>query len=138
MGCKNCEDPDFDYASWEFEMMEKYGWYVHFVQDDSSPTGMNIHTHGVRETFKHPDFQIVIPLPQEIIQNILHGMIKQIKDGGSFDVDERYDSVINGFDVKFIWADECDRKLLRIIFPDKEGKLDAGTFVDKDYELQYE
>jgi hypothetical protein len=48
----------------EQALMKKYGWLVHFVPgSEGVPFGMNIHTHGLLESFGHLDLQICLNMP---------------------------------------------------------------------------
>ena len=61
----------------EKELLKKYGWFPHKVTeyDPQSPTGFNMHTHGILENFDHPDFQIVVPGPDQIWVGFFHQLV---------------------------------------------------------------
>jgi hypothetical protein len=109
----------------EFEktMMKKYGWYVHFViNDESTPFGINYHTHGLTETYNHKDIQICFPLNQRIVHGILINIVDEIKDGKTFISGMKYDNIVEGYNVEFIEAIEGNRRVLRCIIPDSDGE----------------
>lgn len=125
------------YKEWEAAKMAEYGWVVHFVKDEDSPTGLNIHTHGLQESFDHPDLQVVLPIPTNIIQPILHTIVDRIKAGERFSDGETIENVIsNGLSVKMVNAKESDREVLRVIFPDQLGNCDSWSMKDP-YLRQY-
>ena len=104
--------------------MDKFGWYAHLVQvDPHSPTGYNCHTHGVVESWEHPDFQIVLPLSPENAHGVLCVLIDRIKHGEQFESGQIVDRIVDGYSVLFSEAKECDRTVLRVIFPSKDGIL---------------
>lgn len=105
--------------------LKEYGFYTHYVPDDDedSPTQINIHTHGLPDSFDHPDLQIVVPLEPQTASQILHDIVSWIKKGNEVKVNTPYSFFIKGMDVMFTWAVECDRDVLRLILPDTKGKL---------------
>lgn len=124
---------------WHTEMMRKYGWYAHFVLDDfkHAPNGVNIHTHGISASFDHPDFQICVPLNENIAQEILANLVEMIKSGKKFSADEYYFDVIETWPITFIQTSECGRTVLRLIFPDTDGCLDPDEMKDP-FKIQYQ
>lgn len=72
MDMYNYDDYENKLAGWNAEMMRKHGWYAHFVPDDNKyPNSINYHTHGLEDSFGHPDLQICFPLPPKIAQRSL-------------------------------------------------------------------
>lgn len=126
-----------EYLEWEKKSLEKFGWFTHFVPDENYPLGVNIHTHGIKESFSHPDIQIIIGLPPEIVQSILHPLVKKIKAGKTFKAGESYSKIIKGFKVRFESTFECGRAVLRMILPDPKGHLEKDK-MDPGYARQYE
>ena len=59
--CKVRESGVGESIAWEIDCMERFGWYVHYVTD--APSGADVHTHGLRESFDHPDLQLLVRLP---------------------------------------------------------------------------
>lgn len=117
--------------------MDKYGFYIHFVPDAlDNPSLMNIHTHGVVESFAHPDLQIVIGLPQRVALTLMHTMVDWIKEGNKVEIGKEYDFVLQGMNVLFIEVKEQKRTVLRMILPDKQGKL-KETEIAEPYKQQY-
>lgn len=117
-------------AAKEEEMLEKYGWYAHHVFDDPDFPS-NIHTHGLPETQNHHDLQIVLGLPGELGHGFLINAIELIKKGIELIPGEYYKEICTDKEGKDLLvlikeATECDRKVLRLIFPDKYGKYEDG------------
>lgn len=119
-------------------MMGQYGFYCHYVfGSPDEPNKVNIHTHGVLESFQHPDLQMVLPLPQKVALNIFHNIVDRIKEGEVFIPNSIVYGVIKTLPVKFMAAQEGDRDVLRIIFPDKQGIIEQ-EYMDHNYAQQYE
>jgi hypothetical protein len=131
------DNPDrFNLEEWHKKQMAEHGWYCHMVGPDE--TGMsNYHTHGLKESFNHPDLQFVLPIRPDIAQGILSDMVKSIEEGEKFEPGKRYSRVIRNFDVAIISASESGRQVLRIILPDPNGNLDRGSMQDV-YARQYD
>lgn len=123
-------------VEWERNATEKFGFYIHCLNDDKdSPTSFNVHTHGM-ESHGHLDFQIVIPLPLDTTCVIIHDLAKRAMNGEKFYSGQLVSKIIKGFDVKLVEATESNRKVLRVIFPDKHGKLDLNDISEK-FAIQY-
>ncbi len=113
------------------EAMEKYGWYVHFVMDDLDyPYGMNVHTHGLADSQKHPDLQICLPMSAKSCHEILINAIEDnVKKGIIFEHGKKYGNIIMpspgsgkmSYLVLFLNAKENGRDVLRMVFPEKDG-----------------
>jgi hypothetical protein len=114
------------------EMLEKYGWYVHYVFSEKM---VNVHTHGL-EKYHHLDFQVVLPLQQNTVHGILTTLVSRVKRGESFRHNQFVEEVISNFPVKLVKAYDADRLLLRVIFPDPHGKLEQSE-MDGSYSQQY-
>lgn len=111
-----------DMIKWQDQQMEKHGWYSHYVMDEGV---CNLHTHGIQETFEHPDFQIVIAIPPRTAGSIFWRLANLIKEGKKFEAGQIAEGIIgNNLKVTFIEVNEGNRRVLRIILPDKNGTLD--------------
>jgi hypothetical protein len=116
----------------------KFGWCGHYVFDDvDSPTGLNIHTHGLRESYGHPDLQIVLPLSERVAHGIMINLADEVKAGRRFAPGGVASGIIEGYDLSFATATECGREVLRVIIPDPDGRLMRGE-IGGGYEVQYE
>ncbi|MNS48792.1 hypothetical protein D3C71_1358880 [compost metagenome] len=122
----------------ERENMRKHGWYVHYVPEDNYGAGANVHTHGLPESFSHLDIQCTLPVRQDIIHTIFIELAERIKRGETFVVNQQYDDIIHHFCVEFIPAVENDRTVLRLVLPDKEGRLPSDPACDPYYKRQYD
>lgn len=123
----------------EFEnnSLNKYGYYVHCVAvDPSSPTNFNAHTHGMQAFDNHPDFQIIIPLSLKSAHSILCTVADRVKSGERFVSGQKLDKIVRGFEIKLVEAPEDDRKVLRIVLPDPDGKLEPEE-INEQYSAQY-
>jgi Domain of unknown function (DUF4262) len=131
---------DAEYREWERSNLLKHGWIVHFIAEGAeTPTGFDAHTHGLQENYNHPDFQIVIPLPQKVGHTLMITLADRVKAGERFQAGQKVAEVIHGAGglVKLIDATECGRPVLRVILPDPHGKLDLGE-IDDQFVRQYD
>lgn len=112
------------------KMMEEYGWTAHFVVDDKDfPNRTNYHTHGLDVSFNHPDIQICLPIRPEIAHRLFEAAINHIKAGVFYESGKEYDKILDGgFKVKFIEVLDGDRKLIRMLLPDENGKYEAPLY----------
>jgi hypothetical protein len=127
--------------AWAADCMTKYGFYTHFVFDDdhdNSPSGVNLHTHGVTESVGHPDFQITISLDPEIANGIFHNLYDRVKAGDRFGEGVVASNILGGgMKVTFINAVECGRSVLRVILPDPDGNISKSKMQKKWKAAQY-
>jgi len=126
-------------AFWQSQMMAKHGWFWLYMgpDDPQSPTGTNIHTHGFEATWGHPDVQIVVALHQKQAQGVLSEVAGLVKAGMKFEPGKDYDHILRDYKVRFAWTTEGDRRVLRMILPDKEGRLARGE-ISEPYAKQWE
>lgn len=125
--CKNFEAT----KKKEAEMMKQCGWIVHYVFDDTScPFNTNAHTHGLETKYKHLNIQICMPMKQEAAHGIFWNIVRRIEAGDKFIPGKRYDKIIVNYDVMFTYSfnDNKDEVLLRLIFPDANGRFDTAPF----------
>lgn len=129
--CEACQDSIEKVAENDREKMLLYGWITHYVIDDN-----NAHTHGLLENFSHLDIQCVIRLQPEIMHSVFCCIIERVKNGETFKPDILYDRIVKDYKVKFIYATEIGRSVLRLILPDPEGKLDIQE-INEQFKIQY-
>lgn len=131
--CSFCEQGVEKALEHQQAMIKQYGWVAHYLTDHDrqSPTGCNVHTHGVMESYNHPDFQCVVPIPPTIVHSLISTLVNRVKAGERFEAGKRYDKVVLNMDVTFIEATETGRTVLRLILPSANGSLDPAT-MDQD------
>ncbi len=117
--CDACNDPEGVLMNYD-EAVKKYGFAIHHVFGDTScPNNTNAHTHGIMESFGHPDFQLCFNIHPDTVTDIFHNLVDAIRKGEKFEVGKLYDGYfIGGYKAKFIWATQGDRKVLRLLIPD--------------------
>lgn len=127
------------YRRWAAEKLAKHGWIVHFVTGDpASPTGFNAHTHGLAETWRHRDLQIVVPLPERVAHDIFSNVVDRVKAGEVFVSGDVLEGVLGGgYKVRLVSAVEGGRFVLRVVLPDPAGNLEPAE-QDEDFRLQHE
>lgn len=126
----NFDDDFLKMDAWAREKMEKFGWFAHFVPNDPEyPNSINYHTHGLEQTFGHPDLQISFPLAPDTAHAIFSEVVNKIKEGVKFEPGIKYPEIIGGgLCVEFINAIETNRRVLRLVFPDKDGSYNGEVF----------
>jgi len=122
------------------EMIKEHGWFMHYVfEHHGELNGLaNIHTHGLKENFNHPDIQVVLPLPPEVIHGVFSGIVEDVKNGRAFKPDVATKEVLQGYDVYFKEYTENGRKVLRLILPDPQGKFPFDEDCLDDYKSQFD
>lgn len=115
------------------ERLSNHGYYVHVVFDDKG--SINAHTHGL-ENFDHLNFQVVVPLPENVLNGIFVGLVDLVKSGEKFKHNQKVDGVIKNYQVKLFKTKEDGRDVLRVILPDPDGNLDINK-IHKKYSYQY-
>jgi len=124
--CEGCKNGLEDMRTKQDELMKKYGWIVHYIISDADyPFSVNVHTHGFPSKFKHPDMQLCVPISQENAQGIMWNLAKRLETGDTFQPNEKYNDIIEGFPVLICHAMENSRDILRVVFPDKNGRFDT-------------
>lgn len=110
-----------------------YGWYGEQVLDAcDSPNHFNLRTIGVLENLGHPDFQCCFPAPAQTIMSIFHHIIDDIRTGKRFESNVDYpDYITGGYMLRFMDAIEGDRRVLRMLVPNKDGKYEGGEFAEQ-------
>lgn len=120
----------------ELRMMEKYGWFVHYTTVPNSPN-INCHTHGLQEICDHLDFQIVLSIGANAAHNYISKFARRVRAGEKFQNKQYVPDILDGYQVLLREATEGGRKVLRIIFPDKDGNL-LKEKLGKTFQSQYE
>ncbi len=118
------------------EHVKKYGFVIHYVGGYENEY-VNAHTHGFQETWNHTDFQIVIPIPPETVNEILWVFANRVKGGESFKDGEAVFAIIEKWPVYLMETTEAnEHKVLRIIFPDKNGNYPGNENCDANFNGQ--
>lgn len=124
--------------SFDETTLREHGWLIHYLSGSDGEYGglANIHTHGLQENFHHPDFQVVMPIPPEVIHPILTLLAEEVKGGRVFEPYVRQERVLKGMDVIFLPYRESGREVLRLVLPDPTGKLPEDEGCDPAYAMQ--
>lgn len=122
---------DRNFSKFEEDAIKNCGWYAHYVFDEiETPFNTNIHTHGIKENFGHPDLQLCIQLPQQVAHGVLWAAFRLIESGVTLNHNKEYDNVLDGYKVKTILAQEGGRDVMRIILPAKDGTY-TGLYAEQ-------
>lgn len=130
--CFSCQNGPEAMEKKELELIQKHGWYGHFVEDDKKcPYSINAHTHNLKEAYNHKDLQVCLNIDPAIINALFASVVDEIKKGAKFESGKEYDNIFKGvFKAKFIDAFECGRQVLRLLIPDPNGKYE-GKYADQ-------
>lgn len=111
--------------------IEQMGWVAHVITDE--PTA---HTHGLEETYAHPDIQVWLPAPPRKQHELLATVAEAVKEGRRYEADKEYTDLFN-LPVRFVQRWESGRSVLRLIIPDPDGKFpgDPGCMPGYDAQL---
>ena len=116
----------------------RFNWIIHCcrngvvcdecgdVENGFLENACNAHTHGMRQ-YGHMDFQLVLQYSDGEIFRILNTFGLWVQEGRKFKDGDEVSGIFEDCDVKLKEFDECDRKVLRIIVPDK-----YNVFPDED------
>lgn len=80
----------------------------------------NAHTHGMGQ-YNHMDFQMVVQYSDESICRILNTFGLWVQQGRRFKTGDVVSGIFEDCDVKLQEFAECDRRVLRVIIPDKHN-----------------
>jgi hypothetical protein len=138
--CAMCHRDAAARLRWEAEQLAKHGYYFHFVlpeDDEEAAMCINAHTHGLSDTFAHPDLQIVFPVEEQLAGEIFEPFVCEIRQGKKFNSGDRVPFPFNDeFEFLLVDAIESGRPVLRIIIPDNNGRL-AKDEIDPEFRCQY-
>lgn len=98
------------------------GFVVHCVYDEA-PNVTNFHTHGLKEKYDHLDLQIYFKMSPHIAMAVFCNLADHIKDGQTFEHGDVVSNVFGNYSVRLVSAKEGDRDVLRVIMPDRHGRL---------------
>lgn len=137
-GCEPSRERLAEMKTWEQEMIEKWGFYIHYVPDCHG-FYVDCHTHGLRKSLNHPEIQFVLPLSGDHAMPIMHSVVGKIKEKHHLVDKEKIDEIITNFPVLVaeMKDQECDT-YFRIIFPDPKGLFPEDEGCDETYKKQAE
>ena len=116
----------------------RFNWIIHCcrngvvcdecgdVENGFLENACNAHTHGMGQ-YGHMDFQLVLQYSDGEIFRILNTFGLWVQEGRKFKDGDEVSGIFEDCNVKLKEFDECDRKVLRIIIPDK-----YNVFPDED------
>lgn len=120
------------------EMMDRHGWIVDSIFDNKLGIICDTHTHGLTDSFSHPDLQCVLPMDPKVIHALFCAIVNKIKNGQVFRAGKCYSGIVKNYKVRFVEAIESDRRVLRMILPDQNGKLHRELMEDAIFKSQYD
>lgn len=97
-------------------------WCVHYVPDALPNHMADIHTHGLRKAYNHPEIQRTISLCPEAAHVILTDIVEHIKEGNRPELNKPLTGLpIGDYSHMFVQVKGAD--LIRLILPDKYNRL---------------
>jgi len=117
------------------ELIKKYGYVIENVMADEDGS-VNYHTHGLMESFKHLDFQIVLRIKPEQANALIKLFVARVKSGEVFSCGTNVSGIIDG-EVVLIETLESNRPVLRIILPDENGLFPGEEGCEPEYDFQF-
>ena len=109
------------------KMKTNITWQIHLQENehcaDRSRNGSfkpylcNAHTHGMAR-YGHPDFQVVLRIPDSEIRRILNILCLAVQKGITFEDGEYIGGIYDDCTVRLQSFWDGDRKVLRVIIPD--------------------
>lgn len=95
----------------------------------------NAHTHGMNR-YDHPDFQLVLQLPQADICYILNTLGFRVQAGERFKAGDLVNGIFLDCPVRLDEFEESGRTVLRVIIPDSHNIFPEDARCASPYRLQ--
>ena len=95
----------------------------------------NANTHGMAQ-YGHMDFQIVLALPDHEIARILNTLCLRVQAGERFKAGDMVSGIYEDCQIRLDEFEETDRKVLRVIIPDKYNIFPDDDRCMETYKLQ--
>ena len=126
----------------------KINWIVHYVSDchceicsrDNAPHFIpnlcNVHTHGMRELYGHPEFQFVLNIGSDKVLPILNTLGLMVQDGKRFKAGDTVSGVLLDRDIRLFEATNNGKKILRVIIPDQHNHFPDDEDCEDIFKLQ--
>ena len=127
----------------------KMNWIIHYEADyicDAcrekhapffKPFLCNAHTHGMRETYKHPEFQTVLHIGEYKVAYILNTLCSMVQKGRRFKSGEVVSNVIANYDLQLFETSDNGEKLFRVVIPDAYNHFPDDKDCENYYNLQH-
>lgn len=127
--------------------MAKIDWIIHIVANGvvCSDCGKvencfpeyicNAHTHGMAK-YGHPDFQLVLHMPQEEMGYVLNTMGLRVQAGERFKAGDLVEGIFLDCPVRLDEFQECDRTVLRVVIPDGKNRFPEDPDCEYPYSMQ--
>ena len=126
---------------------KKIDWIIHLVANGAQceecgevensflPYMCNAHTHGM-ERYNHLDFQMVLNYPPNEIGRILNELGLRVQAGEKFKNGDLIDDIYEDCQVRLQEFNECERKVLRVVIPDKHNHFPENDGCEEPYVFQ--
>ncbi len=120
--------------------MEENKLEIHYIQgDELRPFGISAHTHGL-EDYGQTEFELVLPYSQDDMATFFNSLIAMVVDDGRHFEEGCYTDILTD-DYRMYFIEMPDfyqegKKVLRIIYPDEEGKMPWEEGCEKHYAMQ--
>lgn len=113
----------------------KPGWIIHYVANGAVCAkggevekgflqyACNAHSHGLKKLYGHSDFQVVLELDVKETARIINTLGKAVRDGEKFAAGDFVEGIYENCLIRLDAAQECGRKVLRVVVPDKDNRF---------------
>lgn len=120
---------------------KKKDWIIHYVfptYDGEMDNMINAHTHGFREKYSHPEFQIILPISEKLVFTLINEIGMRAAEGQRFSDGYMIDDILSGYSIclKEVW-DDAENLVYRIILPDPNGLFPWDDGCEEVYKKQY-
>lgn len=118
------------------------GFYIHYTAPEGYDDFVNYHTHGLKESRNHKDFQIILPADSEVIYSattydafvalptnlkaiceIIWNLVAKIDEGEVFEPGMEIYEPLHNYSIKIVDAIENGKEVLRVLLPDENGEF---------------
>lgn len=127
---------------------KKIPWQIHFIANGQicqccgKRNGnifldgiCNAHTHGLKEKYHHPEFQVVLHFETGLIGYTLNTLGERVRKGERFTDGQEITDLVS-CRVKLKEVHEEGERYLRVIFPDPEFKMPDEKGCEYPYSMQ--
>ena len=133
---KNNKNKKIPSVDWVIHIVTNHACRVYGEKEAYKPHLCNIHTHGMREIYNHPEFQIVLDIDYKIATYILNMLGLMVQEGRCFKAGEAV-SGIGICDLYLYESIENDKPVFRVILPDPSYRLPDDEDCEYPYNLQH-
>jgi len=103
--------------SWHAEPMAREGWVAHGITDQPL-----VHTHSLAEHFDYSDLEMRLSVDPSTRYQCLATVAEAVTAGQRL-IAGTQNTTLFSCPIRLIERKECDRTVLRVVFPDPQGRF---------------